>query len=522
MTVVREANLSSARRESTRSYRAPLAVGIFGLLVSVAFSWVPSLWFDEAATISATRRSWPDLARMLGNVDAVHGLYYGMMRVWLDLVGYTPLTLRLPSAIGVGVAASLVVLLVRRFSSPRAALVSGVVFAILPRITWAGTEGRSYAITAMLAVALTLVFVSAWRSRRSALRARIGWWTVYGLLAALAATTFLYLVFLVAAHGVTVVWSRITAGRAANRSAIGWLAAAAAAGLVVAPLASVASGQSAQVDWIAPIDGSTVRGILVTQWFLGSPLLAAVGWGLIVVAVLRLWWNRAGHRAGAIPQRAGSVPSAASVFVPWLIVPTLGLVIVSVTVSPLYSPRYLSFSTPAVAILIGLTIAGLHRRRLVIGALAVLVALAAPQYVFQRTPEAKQRSSWSEVARFISDQRAATDARDAAASDAVIYGPVRQHRAATTRVIAYAYPAAFAGLIDVKLKTPAARTGELWETRYPLDRVTGRLDGVKVVWLVTSDKQDWRPSVTRTLAELGYSVAGEWGFTGVNVLRYER
>jgi len=52
--------------------------------------------------------------------------------------------------------------------------------------------------------------------------------------------------------------------------------------------------------------------------------------------------------------------------------------------------------------------------------------------------------------------------------------------------------------------------------------VTDRFGGVDTVWLVTSDKQDWRPSVTDKLAALGYSLDDEWGLTGVNILRYVR
>ncbi|CAN5201955.1 glycosyltransferase family 39 protein [soil metagenome] len=495
---------------------APAAIGGVAFLLSVAFSWVPSLWFDEAATISATQRGWPELWRMLTHVDAVHGLYYVVMHLWFDLVGYSPATLRLPSALAVGVAAALVVVLVLRFASTRVAVISGTVFALLPRITWAGTEGRSYAVTTALAVALTLLFVSAWRRGSAPIAARIAWWAAYGLLAVLASTTFLYLVFVVAAHGVTAVWTRRAAGRSAQRSLIGWAVSAGASALVVAPLASAASRQSAQVDWIAPIDAGTFHAVFVTQWFLGSPLLAVLGWALILVSCFSLWRNR--HGGGIAGESSRPSPTAASVFLPWLIVPTVGLLLASVTVSPLYSPRYLTFSAPAAAVLIAIAISTLRRRRLVAAVLVLSAALAAPQYLHQRMPEAKQNSSWSEVAGFIASQRSP----DAAIPQAVIYGPVRQHKAATTRVIAYSYPEAFSGLIDVKLKTPAAETGQLWETRYPLDQVTDRFTGVNTVWLVTSDRQDWRPSVTAKLADLGYSLADEHAFTGVNVLRFER
>ena len=57
-----------------------------------------SYWRDEAATLSATRRSFPQLIRMLGNVDAVHGVYYVLMWPVVHLIGTDELAMRLPSA----------------------------------------------------------------------------------------------------------------------------------------------------------------------------------------------------------------------------------------------------------------------------------------------------------------------------------------------------------------------------------------------------------------------------------------
>ncbi|HUO40898.1 MAG TPA: hypothetical protein VMU34_25030 [Mycobacterium sp.] len=48
--------------------------GVAATLVSMLWSWRPSFWFDEAATISAANRSEFDLLRLLLNFDAVHGL----------------------------------------------------------------------------------------------------------------------------------------------------------------------------------------------------------------------------------------------------------------------------------------------------------------------------------------------------------------------------------------------------------------------------------------------------------------
>ena len=523
-TIARRVGSGSGRPPRASVRRDALLIGIIGTLLTFAWAWQPSLWFDEAATVSATMRSWPELGRMLGSVDAVHGLYYAGMHLWFDLVGYSPFTLRLPSAVAVGVAAALIVLLVSSRAARSTAILAGVAFCLLPRVTWMGTEGRSYALTATLAVALTLLFLAAWRYGPAPRRIRLLWWAAYGVAAVLCTIVFIYLAFLVAAHGATALWTfladRRRGDRTTHRSLLGWAVSSTAAALVLLPFALAVVRQAGQVSWIEPVTWSTVESALVTQWFYLNPAFAWAGWALILVGIVRL-----ARRPGApamsgvdTAQVTARNPSLLAIAVPWLVVPTLGVVAVSLVVSPLYSPRYLTFCAPAAGILIGVGLRALNRRWLVVAALVALIALAAPQFVAQRMPESKQNSSWSEVSAFIASERAAAPDDNAA----IIYGPVRQHPAATTRVIAYSYPDAFAGLLDVKLKTPAAQTGQLWETRYALDEVTDRFAGIDTVWLVTSNKQDWRPSVTAKLAALGYALDDERAFTGVNVLRYSR
>ena len=100
---------------------------------------------------------------MLGNVDAVEGLYYVLMHGWFKIVPPTEFWSRVPSGLAVGAAAAGVVVLGRQFSSRTVALASGVVCAILPRATWAGIEARPYAISMMAAVWLTVLLIRATR-----------------------------------------------------------------------------------------------------------------------------------------------------------------------------------------------------------------------------------------------------------------------------------------------------------------------------------------------------------------------
>ncbi|WP_052542675.1 hypothetical protein [Cryobacterium roopkundense] len=285
--------------------------------------------------------------------------------------------------------------------------------------------------------------------------------------------------------------------------------------MILVPFVLTVSGQSQQVSWIPPITAQTLNDIVVWQWFALNPAFAVAGWALVLTGGTVL--VRRSRRTPVIPE-APLAPSLLAIAVPWIVVPTLGLIVASLLVSPLYSPRYLTFGAPAVALLMGVALASIRRNWLTVVAVAALVALAAPQYVAQRMPEAKQNSSWHEVATLVATERA----KHPVEKSAVIFGPVRQHPAATTRIISLSYPEAFAGMVDVKLKTPAAEAGTLWEKQYPIAEVTNRFDGVDEVWLVTSDKQDWRPSITAKLGALGYDLDTEWNLTGVNVLRYER
>jgi len=490
---------------SSRRLIAPASVGLLGFLATFAFSWVPSVWFDESATISATARSWPQLVQMLGGIDAVHGVYYAGMHVWFDLVGYSPATLRLPSAAATGFAAALLLLLMRQFGSERLALLSAVLFLLLPRVTWMGGEGRSYAVQVVLAIALTLVLVGAWRRGGASRRTQLVWWTAYAALATLAVWTFLYLALVILAHAVTVALTARRDPRSAGRFA----AAAAVAGLASLPLLRLAGAQSAQVAWIDPLNPDTLHGVIVAQWFYRNNTFAIAGW-ILIVAGAALLLRRGGR---------GREPGLAAVVLPWLVVPTAGLLVASVLVDPLYSARYVTFSAPAAAVLMAVAATSVRRWWMAAAIVALCAALTVPSYVAQRAPTAKQSTAWNQVAEIVATQRA-SDAPGTA--EAVIWGPLRKHRAATSRVIEYSYPAAFTGLVDVKLAKTGAANGTLWETAYPLEQVTDRLDGTSVAWLITSDKQDWRPSVTEKLAALGFRAEREWNVSTTNIVRYVR
>jgi len=457
-------------------WQAPVLLGLLGTAVAALGSWVPSFWTDEAATLSGARRSLPDLWRMMHRIDAVHGTYYMLMHGWTGLFGTSELAVRLPSALAVGCATAGVWVLGRRLLGPAAALVSALVFVVLPRVTWVGTEARSYAATVAVAVWATVLLVGllerhrrdpAWSARR--------WlaWAAYGLTAGFGVALSIDVAYLVVAHGVTVLLRLRDAGR---RALVGWASGAALAALVSWPVNRLTVTQTDQLPHRVRRVKVLAQELVVNQYFTGATVtrdrlvrlppttpwgwaavvLGLVGWTLILAGVVLLLVRPAGRQA-------------ATVVLPWLLLPTAVLVAGSAAGALYYSPRYLAFTTPAVAIVVGAGLAALRPgpRWAVLG---LVVVLAMPVYVSQRTPSAKNGYDWRDQLGYIQEHRLPGDA---------IYvnggvEPVRE-----------AYPAMFHGLVDIGRPRDPVPLAQLYPPQRRLNRV--RLPaGVGAVWFLSA------------------------------------
>jgi mannosyltransferase len=480
-----------------RAWIAPTLVGLFALAVSLIGLGTPSVWYDEVATISGSTRTFAQLWQLLATVDAVHGIYYALMHVVFELLGYSPFTLRLPSAAAVAITAGVVVLLGRRIHGPLLGLVGGVVFSILPRVTWMAVEGRSYALSAMMAAILSLVLL------RAIAECRWRWWLVYAVVALLSCVTFLYLGLVVVAHGIGMLAAVIRRGQGAGRNAAGWAASAGAAGLLTLPFLALVVSQSSQLPAMEPLGEQTITEVAVSQWFGTSIPWAVIGIALIVFGLL--------PRAGE--EHAGGN----AILLSALVVPTVALLIVALSNPGIYQPRYLGMCTPFVALAIAWGIVKISARPIAVMVLGLLVVLAIPQVVSQRAPESKKDASWSTVAGFIQQQRA-----DNGGTTAIIFGKIQPHHAASARVIAYAYPAAFEGTVDVTLGIPAAVTGGLWEARLPLAGTLDRLGGAGDVFFITTEGAARRESTSQLLRRAGWVPRELWHADTVTVVRFGR
>ncbi|MBT2501045.1 glycosyltransferase family 39 protein [Curtobacterium sp. ISL-83] len=465
-------------------------LGVVAMVLSAIGSWIPSLWGDEGTSVMSAQRSIPSLLRMLGNVDAVHGLYYGGLHAWVDVFGASPFSVRFPSAIAVGLLTAAVVLIVHELRDDRLAVVAGIVCAVLPRVTYMGEEARSYAFSAAIAAWAAWVLVRILTGRSDGKR----WWWAYTGLLALGIWTFMFSVLLLAVHATVVLASR--PGRAVLRR---WALAAGTAVVLASPVIVFGLLERGQVAFLAHRTTITFKSLTVGLWFTSVPF-ALLAWALILIAVLaaavpavRAWAGRTqsdavrttGPTAIAAPMvtptttRTG--PSLVLLGAAWLVLPTTILVLAS-AVHPMFSGRYMSYSAPAAAILMACGIAWLAervRRPTVISAVAVVVVLiaAAPVWASQRTPYAKNNSDWAEIS--------ATIGARAVPGDAIVFDESARP-SQRPRLAEHTYPEGFRNVRDVTLQIPYARSTTWRDTAMTPARAAalGRFAGVDRVWLV--------------------------------------
>ena len=485
--------------------RAAVGLATVGTALSLAGSWIPSFWGDEAASVLSASRPLGSLFTMLGHVDAVHGSYYLFLHLWTAVFGSSPFAVRFPSAVAVGFTVAAVVVLAARLSTPAIAVSAGLVCCVLPRMTYIGAEGRSFAFTSAIVSWLTVMLVHA---LATPVRARF--WVGYAALLALGIYLFLYVGLVIVVHLVIVL-----SARAPRRMIAAWFLASAAAVLASVPLLVVAFSERDQIHYLSEDNQVSPQTIFVLLWF-GNLGLAVVAWALIAVVVAAVMARHIRHTRPAWPFPA-RLPSLETVALSWLLIPSVILIGGQFFYAG-FTGRYLAFCAPAAALLMAIAIARIGGARRWVSAVGVVVVavLALPSYLEQRTVYAKNDSDWSVVSAFM-----ATHAQQ---GDAVTFDEtVRPSR--RPRLGMHTYPDGFVKTTDVALKTPFTRSSTWYDRAYTIDEADarGRFAGVDRVWMI-----EWRDAGTvddygRTeLAALGFTVTSEHGFHRSVVLEYER
>jgi len=473
---------------------------VFGLLaatVSGAFSWNPSYWGDEAATVMSAQRPLGSLWAMLGQVDAVHGLYYLGMHFWIRLFGVSEFAVRFPSVLATGIAAAGCVVLAGMLANRRVALIAGAVAVVLPRFTAMAIEGRSYALSAAVAVWITILFLFLIaRGSRSILG-----WCGYAILAALGVYLFLYIALLFLVHAAVLVLDH--ANRPAWRR---WAIATAAAAVLCSPLVVAAVLQRGQVAFLA--DGHQLDPyiVLLAPWF-GGVAFSGLAWPLVLFAGILLVRGR--HERGP-SWRLGVLAAS------WAVIPAVVLLVVSLALIPLYNIRYLTFCAPAAVLLLAVGVDALPRRWPRIAAIVAMVALTVPSWVAERGEFAKNGGSdWRQLSTVITSR--------ASAGEGIFFDDsTPDHR--RPRLALHLYSANYAGLVDVALQTPFTDRAGLWDSTYPLVALSARLSPISRLLVVnlTGSPGDSDGEQQQILAIDGFHLVATTHLHRTTVYEYSR
>ena len=436
-----------------------------------------SMGNDEVATRWAALLPLHQLAHLVNNVDAVHGLYYLLMHGWMT-VGTSPAVLRIPSVLSMIVAAGLIAILARQLTgSGWAALFAGLIMALTPTITYYAQTARSYALVYLCVVGATLLLLRALRAEHNG-RPVVRAWVSYGALMLLAGYLNEMALLALIAHGVTVLLARY--GRPAF---VHWAVAAVLAAVLVLPLAVVSAREDAAVAWIPRPGPGAVR-VLFHDYFGATTGLAVLLFLCAVLAVLpgrgqgpwpepstgrgRPWWRRGGL-------------SVQSVGAPLLVLPGLVLGLESLVAHPLYVDRYVLYGEAGAALLAG---AGAYRAGLwlagrvrwtalawVVGAVVCVLAL-----VLQLGPQQRVRTPQSRLYDFGGPSRYV--AAHAHQGDGVLFF------SAFFRKARLGYPADFGKVRDFAMAVSPAQAGNFQGTDKPFGQVRPLMLAHQRIWVV--------------------------------------
>lgn len=408
-------------------------IAFIGVLAMLWNLGTPSLWQDEAATIGASDRPLNSLFGLLTNVDAVHGLYYVFIHFWGGAFGFTPFSLRVPSAVAVGLSSYFLYFLALKLTNKQlVATWASVVFIALPRTHLSGSEARSNALTATMAIALVLVLLWALDKPKAILR-----WLGFSAIVTLSTYLFMFSALILLPLVIFVVIR--------HRDAIlGFAVSSALALLAAGPVLVYGFHEKGQVGWI------TVKPIYQYAWesIIGVDYNRA--WPMAVLGILL---------AGlAVARRASPLVTL------WAVVPSAFLILVSELWKPYFVDHYLTFTTPATAILIALGINDLSwptpnakKTRLIqvlVG--VVLVGLCLPSFISSREPSAKG-TEWAQIARTIN--------LNSQPGDSVLLPNAISKSSRALDLMIVAYAPEFMGRVDLTLERRPENTRRLFGTR---------------------------------------------------------
>jgi mannosyltransferase len=316
-----------------------------------------SLGFDEGATASIAAQHGAELWRAIAHDGGNMSAYYLLMHVLIGVFGNSLFVLRLPSVIATVATVALIAVIAQRlFADRRVSLAAGVLAAVsLPLIYW-GQTARGYApmvafVCAAMVTFIALVDAGGAREASEASEASEaqdapvgrGSWVGFVVAMTLAMYCSFVAALVIPAQAVALLPRRGAARRYAS--------ALVAVGVLCVPLAVLAVGRgSGQLFWVQPpsrmVDTQVLQSLTsagLQPVFHHSFTTKALMW-ITMAAVVALMADTVWRwRRGEAVWRMGLV-------LMWCVLPGALTFLYSVISHPVFVPRNVLMSTPAVAL----------------------------------------------------------------------------------------------------------------------------------------------------------------------------
>lgn len=322
----------------------------------------PVLWRDELSGWAISSRSISELLATAHKINGAQLPYYLILHYWMAVLGTSVLSMRALSVLAMAGAAVFVTLAARELAGIRAAISSGLIFAVVPSVSRFAQEVRFYAPMLFFAALATWLLVRALDRRSRAL------WV--GYIAAMAAMGCMEIVAMSLLTG-HAAWVILRWWRDRDRHPVVWfaLAAVVSVGLCV-PVIILGSRQAGdQVAWVAkPSFWPQALGNFGSNLFYSGPVAVAV-----ILLALLAWKFQ--------PRLAGYLTAAT-------LLPLAAVCVLSEGKFSYYFPRYELFTLITLVICAGVAVAALGRIIPIVVAIVGVFVLGLHDQAVIRHPSA--------------------------------------------------------------------------------------------------------------------------------------
>lgn len=360
---------ASAGRRDLRGWAVIAGPAALAAVLTLVGLTGRSLGFDEGATASIAAQHgealWRALAHDGGNMSA----YYLLMHVLMGGFGNGLVVLRLPSVIATVATVALIALIAERlFADRRVTLSAGLLAAVsLPLVYW-GQTARGYALMVAFVCAAMLAFIEFVGGG-----GRRGHWLAFVAAMTLAMYCSFVAALVIPAQALAVAYRRGAVRRYAS--------ALVAIAVLCAPLAVLAIRRgSGQLFWVQPpsrmVDTQVLQALTssgLQPVFHHSFTTKALMWATLA-AVVALVIDT------ALRWRRGEPVWGMGLVLAWCVLPGALTFLYSLISHPIFVPRNVLMSTPAVALAFAPALADRRWPRYLAPALlaVVLAARAVP------------------------------------------------------------------------------------------------------------------------------------------------